>query len=314
MGSPKSFPKGTRFDAWSLFKEKQRETVRYVIKRWVHLPNGPKKFERLPVAQYAHFRGDESELKGFLVRLNAEHKKVADLRDKVSIQHAYIDDALIERYKRLRGVAVPSKDRVSTEIFYLRKHFLNFFIHTVNLQKPQDWHRVHKVEWAEYLLSDAAPKAPSTKRDIIQAANRFIAWLLEERPTEVPALVFKPLSKDRFKELIGDREIDITVKKRTFIKPEDWTKIARILPSDVPPENESSRKVRNGALEVSLNCVKGRPKYEAQTLFRRSNHGVLKPGECRGSDQGTLPSTWIYGADVLPVEEAVRGTRLGRAS
>jgi integrase len=229
------FPKGTRFQAWSLFNESQKGVQRPVIRRWATLPTGEKKCERLPTAKYAHFRDKPEEMAKFILRLNEEHRKEHAAREGVALRHAYIDDALIDRYHKRRAREVPSQDRVSTELYYVRKHFLGFFINRLNLKSPQDWHRVHKDEWADYLMSKEVPAAPATKREIIQAANRFIAWLHEERPTEVPELTFKPLSKERFKDLTARREIDPEVKRRTLITPEHWRQIEKSLPPEIAP-------------------------------------------------------------------------------
>lgn len=229
------YPKGTKFQAWCLYSEKQRGVYRPAIKRWVTLPEKPPKSERLPVREYAHFREDPKQLAAYLTRLNAEHAKEVAAIKAIKVTLAYLNEDMVLRYEKRRRREVPSQDRVTTEIFYLRNHFLNYFSGVLNLRTPVEWHKVHKDEWADYLLSDSVPKAPATKREIIQAANRFMAWLHEERPTEVPMLVFKPIAKERFRDLVSRREIDDTVKKRTFIKPDDWKAICKNLTPELEP-------------------------------------------------------------------------------
>lgn len=231
-----SYPKGTKFQAWCMYTETQRGVPRPVIKRWVEYPTGTKRCERLPVIKYAPMRDNPGELANFLIRLNAEHRKELAAKSAVQIKHAYINDSLLERYQNRRHLEVPSKDRVSTEMHYLRRHFLNFFLGLMNLTKPEEWYRCHRDEWATYLLTDRdVPVAPATKREIIQAANRFMAWLHEERPAEVPELTFRPISKERFKDLNARREIDPAVKRRTFIRPEHWVEIKKNLPPELEP-------------------------------------------------------------------------------
>ncbi len=227
--------KGTTFQAWCLYTETQKNGVRRpVIKRWVTYPSGHKKCERLPTAQYAHFRSHPEKMSSFLLRLNADHRAQEVAKKSVAVKHAYIDDELLERYRRQRAQAVPSKDRVSTELYYVKTHFIRFFVAQLNLNRPQDWYRVHKDAWADYLLNDPrVPKAPATKREIIQSANRFMAWLHEERPTEVPELVFTPISTARFRDLNARRAIDPNVKKRTYIRPEHWKEIVKSLPEEL---------------------------------------------------------------------------------
>lgn len=231
-----AYPKGTVFKAWYLYPENQRGVLRNVIKRHVDIPDQRPKIERLPVKQYVHFRDDPKQLGLFLERLNAEHTKEQKAINAIKVRLAYLNEEIVIRYEKQRLRDVPSQGRVQTEIFYLRTHFLNYFPAVLNLKDPKEWYAVHKDDWAEYLLSsEVVPDAPATKRDIIQAANRFMAWLHNERPTEVPLLVFKPISKARFKDLTARWKIDPNRKRRTFIKPKDWEQIVKNLTPELFP-------------------------------------------------------------------------------
>ena len=71
MSPPKSWPPGTTFDEWSIGKDNTpRLKVKVNVRRWVHLPDGSKKLERLPPVQYRHVADNETELSRFVVRLN----------------------------------------------------------------------------------------------------------------------------------------------------------------------------------------------------------------------------------------------------
>jgi integrase len=188
------------------------------------------------VAKFTHFRDKPDELEAFVIRLNAELVKERRIRDGVDIRHAYINDDLLARYEKRRRLEVPS-ERITTEMYNIRKHVIGFFVNRLSLQSPQDWFRVHRDEWAEYLLTDTcAPKAPASLREIIQAANRFVKYLRELRPSEIPfPLVFEPISKERFKTMTAEREIDPKIKKRKLILANHLELILKSCPPELLP-------------------------------------------------------------------------------
>ncbi len=133
-------------------------------------------------------------------------------------------------------------------------------------------------------------------------------------------MVFKPLTKDRFKHLFGDREIDLTVKKRTFIKPDDWKNIVRILPPEIEPfvmlaYNYDARRgevlgfkpsdVKKGHLSIerSIAGLRPEPQYKATKgkLKRtvphwyceaRAAHEWIKKVQSLLFDPDTLTQIW----------------------
>jgi integrase len=213
---------------WVLFEESQKGSKRWVIRRW----NG-KRYERLPVGKYKRIREDHAALSEFVTRLNASAE--AKARKSVEIKHAFISPALLERYQLHLTAQIPSAQGARQEYSYLYRYFLLFFIGKLNLQNPLDWYRAHKIEWASYLLSKECPASAKSKRDIVIAANRFIEWLHEERPEEVPPLTFKPLTKARYEELEAQRELDGKKKETKYIPPAHWQKIDEALTADIAP-------------------------------------------------------------------------------
>lgn len=207
---------------WSLFQENER----WVIRRW---KGG--KYERLPVHKYRRIRDDEAELIEFVNRLNAP----INAKQKVTYKHAFINDALKMDYFRFLKAQIPSEAGARQEYSALERHFLNYFIGKLDLMNPLDWHKVHETQWAEYLLSEEAPEAAKTKRDIVIAANRFMGWLHKQRPAEVPPLEFKPLSKAKLRELEARRELAGKVRERHFIPDVALENIRSKLPEDLAP-------------------------------------------------------------------------------
>lgn len=212
---------------WSLFKEKLRGRTQWVIRRWHAGRN-----ERLPLSKYRRIREDPAALEELVKRLNAP----ITCKEKVEFKHAFISPTLLDEYMRYLTAQIPSISGARQEFSALRRHFLNYFIGKLDLMNPLDWHRVHETQWAEYLLSKAAPRAAKTKRDIVIAANRFMSWLHKQRPEEVPPLEFKPLSKAKYRDIEANRELKKEVKERRMITPHDWKVIEiRLKKSDIRP-------------------------------------------------------------------------------
>ena len=220
-----AYPKGTRFNRWLLNTENQRGIQRFTIKRWVYFPDGTKKLERLSLKKYRSIRGDEAELQEYIVRLNQETSRKELTKNAVEIRHAFISPKLLDDYKDYLLVQIPTKGKALNEFHYLKTYFLGFFINKLNLPNPLQWHAVHKTEWAIYLVSDEAPSSGAAKKDIVAAANRFIAWLHDRRPSEVPPLRFQPLTKAKYKEIEATRQLKGEARKPKFIKDEHWAKI-----------------------------------------------------------------------------------------
>lgn len=229
------FPKGTKFQAWSLHSEKQKGTLRAVIRRWGRLPTGEYKMERLKTDQYAHLRDHPLELKKYVIRLNQQIKPEERTKAKVEIKHAFISPDLLDDYKDFLITQIPTKSRALVEHQYLIKYFLHFFIGALDISDPLEWHRRQKTEWAKFLLSEKAPAAATTKKEIVAAANRFMEWLHERRPNEVPPLKFKPLTTAIYKKVEAEREMNGETHHPRAIKLPDWESISKHLPATIAP-------------------------------------------------------------------------------
>lgn len=220
------YKKGTKLNQWRLYSEIQKKGIeRLTIKRWISLPDGKNKLERLPVEKYKDIRDNKGELEKLVLRLNHQVPEEFRARVQVELKHAFINQKMLDDYLGYLTTQIPTKGKATTEFTYLTRYFLNFFIGKMNLPDPLDWHKIHKISWAQFLLGPDTPSAASTKKDIIAAANRFMNWLHDLRPSEVPPLKFNPLTRSVFKSIEAKRELRGEVHKPQFIKEEHWLQI-----------------------------------------------------------------------------------------
>jgi integrase len=219
---------------WILSKEKQRGVDRPVIRRWV---DG--KLERMPVAKYRRIRDDYSALEEFVKRQNAP----LELRQKVDYKHAFINDALLTDYYEDLLTDIPTEESAKTDLGYLKNYFLHYFLTLKQVTNPTQWIEYEK-KWIAYLLKD--PEGPSelglkgvraetTKRKVINAANRFLLWLHKKRPEEMPKVQFESISKARFKEIKAQRKLNGETNDHVYIPKDDLAKIMKALPSPLDP-------------------------------------------------------------------------------
>ncbi len=150
---------------------------------------------RHPIKEYRLIRADREKLEEYIKRLNVPHA----LRSWVSYKHAFINDALLSDYQQyLRNLNSINKT-AQQEYSYLRRYVIHFFVDEAKLINPADWFNASDTKWAAYLLKEA-PASKKTRRDIINAANRFVGWLHRLRPNEVPNRKLDPLTRRKLDE------------------------------------------------------------------------------------------------------------------
>jgi hypothetical protein len=203
---------------WYLGREKNQ----FVIRGW---PGN----KRHPAAKYAAFRHDEEQLKAYIQRLNAP----TILREKVELRHAFINDALLTEYLDFLKTKIPSEAGATTELSYLRNHALKYFINDLGLINPADWYAVSETKWAAYLLKHQKARSAKTKRDVVNALNRFIKWLHRKRPDEVPLVTFEPISRAKYAEIEARRAMSEEVLERRYVEPEHLKRILKNLPDKI---------------------------------------------------------------------------------
>lgn len=204
---------------WSIVKDGEKVSIR----RW---ENG--KFKRLPVKKYGRLRGNLEELRAFVSRLNYQIEKERATRDAVNFKHAFISPAMMDDYHDFLLSQVPNEGNAIREYNATVKHCLNYFVGSLNLSDPLEWHKVHKTKWAAYLTK--LELAPTTLRGFIQGANRFLRWLHERRPAEAPPLVLAPLSRAALRQLTATYRLD-NPEERRFVTEEEW--LALKLPDSI---------------------------------------------------------------------------------
>lgn len=181
--------------------------------------------KRLPISEYRAIRHDETELKKLVLRLNAP----LDAKTKVAFKHAFIDEKLLADYLDYLKGKIPTESSAVTELAYLKDYCLDFFVGELSLPNPLQWHEVHETKWAKFLLKHSSIRATKTKRDVVNALNRFMPWLHKRYP-DVPVLKFDPISRAKYAEAEARRE-----GKRVshFIPDADLKSILDNAPSDI---------------------------------------------------------------------------------
>jgi len=232
-------PKGTRFNDYSIIMETTKTGVIPSIRRWVVLPDGRRVQERYPVEKYKEFRDDPQALKDFVIRLNRSIPSELKTREAVEIKHAYINTKMLDDYLAYLKVRIPKQSVAKTEWGYLKKYVLGFFVTTMNLPNPLDWHR-HQTEWAHSLLGRDDKIWPNGEimsarflKDMGITVNRFCAWLHDKRPNEVPPLKFSPFSTAVYKDVEAERERLELARIPRYILDKDWDAIQKALPENL---------------------------------------------------------------------------------
>ena len=190
---------------------------------------GGKGNKRLPLKDYSAMRHDEAALKAFVLRLNAPR----DLREKVDYKHAFINDALLSEYKDFLKSSIPTESSAVTEYAYLKNYALDYFIVELGLINPNDWLSVHDTKWASFLLKHKKVRAAKSKRDVVNALNRFVKWLHRKRPNEVPIIEFVPISRAKYSELEARRGMADEIRKPRLVLESDLMRILNAAPDVV---------------------------------------------------------------------------------
>lgn len=256
------------------------EGGQFVIRGW---PGN----KRLPIAKYRAIRTDETELKKLVLRLNAP----LDAKLKVAFKHAFIDDTLLGDYLEYLKGKIPTESSAVTELAYLKKYCLDFFVGKLGLPDPVQWHEVHETKWAAFLLKHDAIRATKTKRDVVNALNRFMPWLHKRYP-DVPALRFDPISRAKY----ADTEARRTDKRvPNLVTDADLKTILKNAPSEVRGALHLLARYglrRNEALGLALGDVK-----KGHLAVERQRHTLEKIGPPKGREARKTPHWYATPAE-----------------
>jgi integrase len=251
----KDYPPGTKFGEWYLAEETEKHTGSRVwtIRRMLTTELGKRSQIRLPLKVYRTISQDESKLKDLVIRLNNQIPEEQRTRKVVEIKHAFISEALLEKYFSYLKSQIPNQDNARKAYTYSRRYFLEFFITKMDMANPAQWHRNQTI-WAHALMNQF-PKGEyssaeaerirlwekgrtpvaSTLREIVNNANRFMRWLHQERRGENELFEFEPISKAALKTMEARRSLTGLVKRKWFIKDDDWDLIVKKASSDILP-------------------------------------------------------------------------------
>jgi integrase len=267
----KSWPQGTHFENWILITEEGNSRIR----RHVTLPEGKHKYERMEIKKYRHIlTATRKEQEDFVIRLNGRDPQAERAKANLTLRHAYIDPELLHDYlHNYLLVQIPTKKDALTMFNYLQKHTLDFFINKLKLIDPLDWLRQQHI-WARYLLNqeDATfqedlrifphgeVRSAKVLRQTVNETNRFMRYLHQRRPDEVPALKFEPFTRAALKNHDGKRKLaDEDYHPGRHIRPDVWDKI----------KNELERQGPQWRFPVYLAYYYGLRRNEAMGLTPR---------------------------------------------
>jgi integrase len=272
--------------------ELKRQDNRWYIKQPIQKDDGKMSSRTYPSRKLRDIRDNEGELRDLVVRLNAELKAIDRAKRAVETKHAYINDKLYDEWLEERLIQTR---RASLELTYIKQYFVNYFVEKLNVQNPVDWHKLHKNKWAAFLLSSEVPPAPSTKRDIVQCAQRFLDWLHEKRPEEVPELKLKPFTKNKWKDLHASWELDSRRHEPQFVTDRDWKKIQEHLPKSLAPYVNLGYFY--GLRREELLGVKSGDVKQGYLSVERSLEAIGKYKPTKGKKRRKVPHHWFSKAE-----------------
>lgn len=305
----KVYPANTVFKSWSLFFLSNEKS--YAIRRWVHFPDGTKKFERLPIEKYRDLLSKPKELQDFVIRLNGKDPSEERALAKAQFKHAYINSELLKDYlENYLSLHIPNKKDAKSLFAYLTKYGLTFFIDKLGLVNPIEWHKQQYV-WGKYLLNKEDSNLKDGKRIFkkgeiksakvlkytVNEMNRFIKYLHLKRPLEISILNFEPLTKATLKEHEARRKMgEIYVSK--YIPNCDWIKIKTHLEENNTPWRYSVYLAyyyglrRNEALGVKVDDLKKAYLSVERQLEKVKRNGELEYSPLKSRQPRKVPH-WL---------------------
>lgn len=214
--------------------------------KWYNLADGIKRYkredgkqvwERHPKSKYAHCKTD-AELDKYVERLNHRYEvDLAKAKAAYDFRHRFISQDVLDEFEMLLRAEIPNKNVSKSAYTYLRSNCLHWFINKHGTPDPIDW-KAHEKTWGLALLSKLEGKNadklqvfkqlvhPDTVSKHVQILNRFLRFLHQKLPKDVPAIILEPITKAQMRlykaeyKASGDRAGQL-------IKDADWQKIER---------------------------------------------------------------------------------------
>ncbi len=221
------YPDGTRFLSYFY----QLEGDKFVVRRNLVLPDGTRSLARHPAEAYKHLT-NESEFKAFVNRLNHKDERDEKAKKAIEIKTAFIPVAYLEEFKERIEAEIPNAKDANYLLRLLHSRSLDLFVNVYRLPDPTSWAE-NQVKWGMYLQT--IQLSAKTIRSIVQITNRFLQFLHQKNPREIPKIELKPISKARFKELDAKRLLNDDEHVGQYIKEAHWEIIREKLPPDIRP-------------------------------------------------------------------------------
>lgn len=204
-----------------------------------------KEWARYPKVKYRHCKTPE-ELKKFVERLNHRYDtQLAKAKAAYDFKHRFISAELLEEFDALLKAEIPNRNVSVSTFNYLKRNCLHWFINVQGLPDPVDW-KDHEKQWGLALLCKLEGKNANklkifdkpvhfdTISKHIQILNRFLRFLHQRLPKDVPAIVLEPVSKAQARLYRAEYE-ESGGRPGNFITADHWKRIEREIDPTIKP-------------------------------------------------------------------------------
>lgn len=209
---------------WMLTEEKG---VLYIKRNVKIMSSGKKTFQRLPRKLYNKL--SKQDLQDLVTRLNYNEDREKRMRERFKINSAFIPNSFLKEFYELLESEIPTLEVVQGNWAHLERHFLRYFIQFG--ANPMEWHRDHQAQWCNYLFETGL--GPRSLRSIVQISNRFVKFLHWKRPNEIPLMIFKPISKARFRKFSVEWDESDRGRKRSYISELNYAQMVKKIPNEI---------------------------------------------------------------------------------
>lgn len=221
-----TYPEGTRFLAYFYYLDNGK----WRIRRHIVLPDGKKTSAHLEYKAYSHLTTEE-EIKAYVLRLNHKDQRDEKAKRAIEIKTAFIPIIYLEEFKERIEAEVPNTKDANYLQRLLHSRCLDVFVNQYRLPDPASWAE-NQTKWAGYLINSGL--SAKSIRSIVQISNRFLEFLHQKNPREIPYIKLKPISKARFKEIDASRKLDADAHPGLYIKDADYALIQKASPDILP--------------------------------------------------------------------------------
>jgi integrase len=228
---------------WYVHEDKTIKPLGIGISRWYRdATTGKQKRQRLPTKYIRELVKGDEDARNLVLRLNGKDPKEEAARLRYQERVAWISPELLRAYEsKVRNNYTSEKD-FSTVMNYLHRYVLDFFVNRLNEPDVRMW-KARQDLWGTYLLNkDVAEDDPhrilepgklfskKVLKYIINEANRFLRFVHNQMPLEVPYIKLEPLDKMALVNADAKR-IQVNGRKHpgVYIPPAKLTKIMKHL-------------------------------------------------------------------------------------